>query len=147
MPVIKETALIGKRVILEDAADVGTLIDIYVDTLDWRMTRLDIRIEKRYAERLGKEKGLLKKPVISAPIHLLNTVGDVVHLKGDLDDLAKTQKAILPSSEVRREAEREAADAAARVSEEQAPPAAQKPPPPPAKGAKKGEKKEKPRSL
>jgi sporulation protein YlmC with PRC-barrel domain len=153
MPVIKETALIGKRVILEDASDVGTLIDIYVDTLDWRMTRLDIRIEKRYAERLGKEKGLLKRPVISAPIHLLNTVGDVVHLKGDLDDLAKTQKAILPPAEARREAEREAAAASARASKEQAPPKKPGPASPPAKDtskAEKGEKKEKkekPRSL
>ena len=147
MPVIKETEIIGKRVILEDASDVGVLTDIYVDTLDWRMTRLDIRIEKRYAERLGKEKGLLKKPVISAPIHLLNTVGDVVHLKGDMDDLAKTQKAILPPSEARREAEREAAAAAARASSKKEKPTKPKATPPPAKDAKKEEKREKPRSL
>jgi sporulation protein YlmC with PRC-barrel domain len=147
MPVIKETALIGKRVILEDASDIGTLVDIHVDTLDWRMTKLEIRIEKRYAERLGKEKGFLKKPVISAPIHLLATVGDVVHLKGDMDELAKTQKAILPPSEVRKQAEQEAAAAAARASKEQAPASKAAPTPPRGKETKKGEKKEKPRSL
>jgi sporulation protein YlmC with PRC-barrel domain len=147
MPKIKETEIIGKRVILEDASDVGVLTDIFVDTLDWRITRLNIRVEKRYAERLGKEKGLLKRPVISAPIHLLNTVGDVVHLKGDLDDLAKTQKAILPPSEARKEAEREAAAAAARAAPKKEEPKKPKSTPPPAKDARKGEKREKPRSL
>jgi hypothetical protein len=111
------------------------------------MTKLDVRIEKRYAERLGKEKGLLKKPVISAPIHLLNSVGDVVHLKGDMDELAKTQKAILPPSEVRKQAEKEASAAAARASKGQAPKAKPKEAPPPAPDTRKGEKKEKPRSL
>ncbi|NIU50332.1 MAG: hypothetical protein GWN74_14900 [Thermoplasmata archaeon] len=143
---MKDTDVTGKRVILEDASDVGILTDIYVDTLDWRITGLDIRIEKRYAERLGKEKGLLKKPVITAPIHLLKSVGDVVHFTGGLDDLAKTQKAILPPSELRKEMQREATEAAKRA--DKAPAAEKKKATaPPPKPPKKEEKKEKPRAL
>ena len=127
MAVVKDTDVTGKRVILEDASDVGLMTDIYVDTLDWRITKFDIRIEKRYAERLGREKGLLKKPVITAPIHLLKSVGDVVHLKGGIDDLAKTQKSILPSSEMRKEKERAAAKASQPAT----------PPPKPKKGETK----------
>jgi sporulation protein YlmC with PRC-barrel domain len=159
MAIIKDSDVAGKRVIMEDASDVGTLTDIYVDTLDWRITKFDIRIEKRYAERLGREKGLLKRPVITAPIHLLKSVGDVVHLKGGIDDLAKTQKAILPPSEIRRAkeageplpakaAKAAKADEAGKASkaEAKAPPG-DKPAPPADKPPKKEEKKEKPRSL
>jgi len=161
MAIMKDSDVSGKRVILEDASDVGVLIDIYVDTLDWRITKFDIRIEKRYAERLGREKGFLKKPVISAPIHLLKSVGDVVHLKGSIDDLAKTQKAILPSSEVRKEMEMKAAASGkpgkpgkpakpgkpGKPGKAPAGPAGEMPAPPPPMPPKKEEKKEKPRSL
>jgi sporulation protein YlmC with PRC-barrel domain len=152
MPIKKDTDIYGKRVILEDASDVGTLVDIYVDTSDWRMTHLDIRVEKKYTERLGMEKALLKKPVISVPIHLLAMVEDVIHLKGDIDDLAKTQKTILPAAERRMEEQRAAEAAAkskppAKPKKKKAGPAKAPPPPPPPAPPKKPEKKEKPRSL
>jgi sporulation protein YlmC with PRC-barrel domain len=149
MAIMKDSDVSGKRVILEDASDVGILVDVYVDTLDWRITKFDIRIEKRYAERLGREKGLLKRPVITAPIHMLKSVGDVVHLKGGVDDLAKTQKAILPSSEVRKEMERKAAAADKKAKGDGTPdvPAKDRPAPPPAAPPKKEERKDKPRSL
>ncbi len=123
--IIKDTEITGKRVILEDASDIGMVTDVFVDTLDWRITRLDVKVEKRYAERLGLEKGLLKKAICPVKIHFLKSVGDVVHLKGDMDGLAKSQKRILPA------AERKAAAKAAKAS---APPKAKKaskvPPPP-----------------
>ncbi len=136
--IIKDTGITGKRVILEDASDIGMVTDVFVDTLDWRITRLDVRVEKRYAERLGLEKGLLKKAICPVKIHFLKSVGDVVHLKGDLDDLAKSQKRILPA------AERKAAAKAAKASS---------PPPPKAKKASKAPPpptpvdEDKPRSL
>ncbi len=136
--VIKDTEITGKRVILEDACDIGMVTDVFVDTLDWRITRLDVKVEKRYAERLGLEKGLLKKAICPVKIHFLKSVGDVVHLKGNMDDLAKSQKRILPA------AERKAAAKAAKAS----------PPPPPPPKAKKSSKappppvdEDKPRSL
>ncbi len=107
--ILKDTEITGKRVILEDASDIGLVTDIFVDTLDWRITRLDVKVEKRYAERLGLEKSLIKKATCPVKIHFLKSVGDVVHLKGDLDDLAKSQKRILPA------AERKAAAKAAKI--------------------------------
>ena len=98
MAIIKDEEIEGKRVILEDASDVGSIINIYVDTSDWRVTQLDIKLEKRYAERMGLETGLLKKTIIPVKIHFLKSVGDVVHLKGTLDDLSKSQKTVLPTT-------------------------------------------------
>ncbi len=118
--ILKDIEITGKRVILEDASDIGVVTDVFVDTLDWRITKLEVKIEKRYADRLGLEKGLLKKAICPVKIHFLKSVGDVVHLKGDLDDLAKSQKRILPA------AERKAAAAAVATS-----------PPPKAKKASK----------
>lgn len=145
MVIMKDTDVTGKRVILEDASDVGTLTEVYADTLDWRITRFDIKLEKRYAPRVGVDAGLFKKPTISVPIHLLKSVGDVVHLKGTVDDLAKTQKSVLPSAERRREKERAAAaEARSKGTPAKGKKAKKAPPPPPPKPV---EKKEKPRSL
>jgi sporulation protein YlmC with PRC-barrel domain len=98
MAIIKDEDIEGKRVILEDASDVGSIVDVYVNTSDWRVTQLDVKLEKRYAERMGLEVGLLKKTIIPVKIHFLKSVGDVVHLKGNIDDLAKSQKTVLPPS-------------------------------------------------
>ncbi len=96
MAIIKDLDIKGKRVILEDASDVGSIVDIFVETSDWRVTQFAIKLEKRYAERLGLETGLLKKTVIPVKIHFLKSVHDVVHFKGNIDDLAKSQKKVLP---------------------------------------------------
>ncbi len=148
MAIIRDLDITGKRVILEDASDVGTLIEVHVDTLDWRITKFDIKLEKRYAGRVGVDKGLLKKPTITVPIHLLKSVGDVVHLKGTIDDLAKTQKTILPAAERRKEMEREAAAASrSKKAPSKAGKGKKAPPPPPPPPPKPAERKDKPRSL
>lgn len=141
--IIKDTDITGKRVILEDASNIGMVIDVFVDTLDWRITRLDVRVEKRYIERLGLEKALLKKTVCPVKIHFLKSVGDVVHLKGDLDDLAKSQKRILPA------AERKAAAAAAAAKAPAPPKASKKAPkaPPPSPPTPPPVDEDRPRSL
>ncbi len=129
--IIKDTDITGKRVILEDASNIGMVIDVFVDTLDWRITRLDVRVEKRYVERLGLEKALLKKTVCPVKIHFLKSVGDVVHLKGNLDDLAKSQKRILPAAERKAAAAAAAATPAPSKASKKAPKAPKDPPPSP----------------
>lgn len=96
MPIIPDTQLIGKRVITDDAADVGELGDIYVDIYDWHVTRFDLRIEKKYAERLGLESGIMKRPSVQIKTYMVRAVGDVVHLKGGLDELKQGTKAVQP---------------------------------------------------
>jgi sporulation protein YlmC with PRC-barrel domain len=96
LAIIKDIDMEGKRVIMEDASDIGSITDIYVDTSDWRVTKFDVRLEKRYAERLGLEKSLLKRTVCPVRIHFLKSVGDVVHLKGGIEDLKKSQKKVIP---------------------------------------------------
>jgi sporulation protein YlmC with PRC-barrel domain len=96
MPIIPDTELLGKRVITDDAADVGELGDIYVDIYDWHVTKFDLRIEKKYAERLGLETGLMKRPTVQIKTYMVRAVGDVVHLKGGLDELRQGTKAVQP---------------------------------------------------
>jgi sporulation protein YlmC with PRC-barrel domain len=95
MVIVKDSHIHGKRVILEDASDIGVITDVYVDTSDWRITKFDVKLEKRYAERMGLDPPLIKKMIIPIRIHFLKSVGDVVHLKGDVDDIAKSQKRIV----------------------------------------------------
>ena len=143
--IIRDTEISDKRVIMEDASDIGLVMDIFVDTLDWRITRLDVKVENRYAERLGLEKGLLKKAICPVKIHFLKSVGDVVHLKGTVEDLAMSQKRILPAAEKKAATDRKAAPEKKAPQKEEptkAKPAATKP-----KRSPAGDDEDRPRAL
>ena len=129
MTIIKDTDIQGKRCILEDASDVGSITDIYVDTVDWRVTKFDVKLEKRYAERMGIEHGIIKKTRIPVRIHFLKSVGDVVHLKGNVDDLARSQKTVVAEAPPPRPAAPPPKPAAKPAAP--AKPPAKAPPPPP----------------
>ncbi len=125
MAIIKDTDIDGKRVILEDASEVGTVTDIFVDSTDWRVTKFEVKLEKRYSERMGLERGLLKKTRIPVRIHFVKSVGDVVHLKGTVDDLARSQRSVVAETPPTKPAK-------AKPKEKQkAPPKAPAPPPSP----------------
>jgi len=96
MTIIKDTELTGKRVITDDAADVGTVGDIYVDVHDWHITRFDLRVDKQYTERLGAEGRMLRKSVLPIRTHMVRAVGDVVHLKDSLEELKRGTKLVQP---------------------------------------------------
>jgi sporulation protein YlmC with PRC-barrel domain len=98
MTILKDSEMTGKRVILEDASNIGTVNDIFVDTRDWRITKFDVKLDSRYIERLGVEKKFMKKAFIPVRIHLLKSVGDVVHVKGSIEDLKKSLKKVVPGS-------------------------------------------------
>ena len=98
MTIIKDSEMSGKRVILEDASNIGTVHDIFVDTRDWRITRFDVKLDARYVDRLGVEKKFMKKAFIPVRIHFLKSVGDVVHVKGRIEDLKKSLKKVVPGS-------------------------------------------------
>jgi sporulation protein YlmC with PRC-barrel domain len=102
MPIIKDTELTGKRVITDDAADVGTVGDIYVDVYDWHITRFDLRVEKSYVERLGAEGRMLRKSIVPIRTHMVRAVGDVVHLKDGLEELKRSTKLVQPPTKEER---------------------------------------------
>lgn len=126
MGVIKDTEIEGKKVILEDASAIGHVTDVFIETSDWRITKFTVRLEKRYAERLGVESGLLKKPMIPVLIHTVKSVGDVVHIKGSLDDLKRSQKTVTP--ETRPEPPKETKPAPKPPVKPKAPPRPRTPP-------------------
>lgn len=108
MGVIKDSELMGKHVILEDASDVGTVGDIYVDVYDWHITKFDLLVDKRYLERLGVDKKMIRRSTLPIKTHLVRAVGDVVHLNGSIEELRRSTRAVQP-----HEADKEAPPAAA----------------------------------
>jgi len=96
MTIIKDSDLVGKHVILEDAADVGTVGDIYVDVYDWHITKFDLVVDKKYVERLGVDKKLIRRTTLPIKTHMVRAVGDVVHLSGNVEELRKSTRAVQP---------------------------------------------------
>jgi sporulation protein YlmC with PRC-barrel domain len=96
MGIIKDSELAGKHVILEDASDVGTVGDIYVDVYDWHITKFDLVVDKRYIERLEVDKKMIRRTTLPIKTHLVRAVGDVVHLNGSVEELRRSTRAVQP---------------------------------------------------
>ena len=96
MGIIKDSELAGKHVILEDASDVGTVGDIYVDVYDWHITRFDLVVDKKYFERLEVDKKMIRRTTLPIKTHLVRAVGDVVHLNGNVEELRRATRAVQP---------------------------------------------------
>ena len=94
--IIKDSDLVGKHVITEDASDIGTVGDIYVDVYDWHITKFDLVVDKRYIERLEVDKKLVRRSTLPIKTHLVRAVGDVVHLNGNLEELRRATRAVQP---------------------------------------------------
>ena len=96
MGIIKDSDLVGKHVILEDASDIGTVGDIYVDVYDWHITKFDLVVDKRYIERLEADKKMIRRTTLPIKTHLVRAVGDVVHLNGNIEELRRATRAVQP---------------------------------------------------
>ena len=103
MGIIKDSELAGKHVILEDASDVGTVGDIYVDVYDWHITKFDLVVDKRYIERLEVDKKMIRRTTLPIKTHLVRAVGDVVHLNGNVEELRRSTRAVKPHEAAKEE--------------------------------------------
>lgn len=82
-----DDALHGKVLISGDGIAVGEIVRLIIDTTDWRVRGVEVRMRKDAAERIGVRHGFLRGSTIEIPIEHVQSVADAVILGVPLESL------------------------------------------------------------
>ena len=91
---VSDEALQGRTVIASDGLAIGQVAALFLDTSDWRVGSLQVRLHKDIADRIGADRSLFRAGLLEVPIRLVQSVGDAVVLSVPVDGLRQ----ILPGS-------------------------------------------------
>lgn len=80
--------LSGMFVICAEGFDLGQINGIEMDTSNWQVTSLHVKLSKPASEDLGFKKRF-RSSVVCVPTSLVSKVGDNVLLNKSLDELSK----------------------------------------------------------
>ncbi|MGN6110338.1 MAG: PRC-barrel domain-containing protein [Kofleriaceae bacterium] len=84
---LSEDALRGRVVLSGDGIALGEITRIYVETTDWHVEALEIRLRKDITDRLGASRSLFRGATLEVSTQLVQSVGDVVILTVTADSL------------------------------------------------------------
>ena len=74
------------KVITADAYTLGEVNGAHVNTATWKIVNLDISLTKETVKELGLKKPILGSLLVCLPVNEVNEVGDVITLKGTLQE-------------------------------------------------------------
>jgi sporulation protein YlmC with PRC-barrel domain len=80
--------LSGKYVICAGGFDLGEINGVEIDTTNWQVTHLHVKLSKSASEDLGFKKRF-RSSIVCFPVSLVSKVGDNVLLNKSLDELVK----------------------------------------------------------
>jgi sporulation protein YlmC with PRC-barrel domain len=79
--------LIGKNVIGSGGIIVGEVKNVEIDDAKWQVTHLQVKLSNQASEDLGFKKRFTSSTVCM-PVSLITSVGDVILLGKNLDELS-----------------------------------------------------------
>ena len=91
--VISVEKLVGLKVITSQAFSLGTVKGARVDTENWKITHLHVKLDDNAATTLGFKKRF-RSSNVCVPVEMVAAVGDFVSIGRSLDELSRTQEII-----------------------------------------------------
>ncbi len=91
---LSDDNLHGRTVIASDGLEIGDIDALFLDSDDWRIESLQVKLHKDVADRLGADRGMFHAGALEVPIGMVQSVGDAVILSVALDDLRR----VLPAA-------------------------------------------------
>jgi sporulation protein YlmC with PRC-barrel domain len=83
--------LVGMKVITKRAFALGEVKGARVDTENWRITQLYVKLDDEAATRLGFKKRF-RSSTVCMPVDMVEAVGNFVTIDKSLDELSRTQE-------------------------------------------------------
>jgi sporulation protein YlmC with PRC-barrel domain len=80
-------SLYGKNVIGAGGTIIGEVKGAEVNTSNWQVTHLQIKLSSTASENLGLKK-LFGSASICMPVTMVSAIGDVITIGGDLNELS-----------------------------------------------------------
>jgi sporulation protein YlmC with PRC-barrel domain len=84
---VSVSELNGKKVIGAGAFTVGEVEGAELDTKNWQVTHLQVKLTSEATEQLGFKKPMLGHAVALLPVTLVKAVGDIVSLDKSIQEL------------------------------------------------------------
>ena len=92
---ISDETLRGMTVIAADGQAVGEVTALFMDSADWQVDALKVRVRKEVAERLGAARSVFHAGSVEIPIGVVQSTSDAVILTVGVDEL----RHVLPSQQ------------------------------------------------
>jgi sporulation protein YlmC with PRC-barrel domain len=95
---LSEDGLRGRTVIAADGQAVGETVGLELDSADWRVTALRIKLRSGIADRVGAARTLFSAGTVAIPVDLVQSVGDAVVLAIPVEGLRPLISAALEAA-------------------------------------------------
>lgn len=82
----------GMKVITVDAYTLGEIDGAHVNTANWKITNLDVKLTKEASKELGLKKPRLMSLTVCLPITVIKHIGDVITLKQSLAEFKNLEE-------------------------------------------------------
>jgi len=73
-------AMLSAKVVTNDGASVGTVQDVVIDTAEWKVRSVIVKLERDAIDAMGLKKGLFSKINVEIRTSLILSTSDMVHL-------------------------------------------------------------------
>jgi sporulation protein YlmC with PRC-barrel domain len=93
---LSDKSLRGRTVISADGNAIGTLVELFISSSDWRVESIRIELQKDIADRIGASRTLLHRGTIELPVSLIQSVGDAVVLSVEVAKLREAHRSPEP---------------------------------------------------
>ena len=89
---LSDESLRGRTVIGADGNAIGSLVELFISSTDWRVESIRIELKKDIADRIGASRTLLRRGTIELPVSFIQSVGDAVVLSIDVAKLREAHR-------------------------------------------------------
>ena len=89
---LSDERLRGRTVISADGNAIGSLVELFISSSDWRVESIRIELQKDIADRIGASRTLLHRGTIELPVSFIQSVGDAVVLSIDVAKLREVHR-------------------------------------------------------
>ena len=89
---LSDESLRGRTVISADGNAIGSLVEMFISSTDWRVESIRIELQKDIADRIGASRTLLHRGAIELPVSFIQSVGDAVVLSIAVDQLREVHR-------------------------------------------------------
>lgn len=82
----------GKKVISANASTLGEVEGAELDTKNWQITHLQVKLTSEATERFGFKKPMIGHLVVLLPVTIVKAIGDVISLDKSIEELKSIVK-------------------------------------------------------
>lgn len=94
---LSDKSLYDRTVISADGKAIGSVIEVFISTSDWRVESIRIELRKDVADRIGASRTIFHRGTLELPVGFVQSVSDAIVLSVSVDQLREAHRP--PASE------------------------------------------------